>query len=139
MATRIIIERPSLSTSNGGTPSGVTDGELNDFDIPHQSLSATAFIEERRCLSLTAMLPHLIFSYRHAAGMFVAETPRRSLFKALVLKILFHMVQGVFFQPGDLRLRNTNLFCDLHLCFPLKKAKGQDMAFALRQPLHRFF
>ena len=42
MATRIIIERRSLSTSNGGTPSGVTDGGLEDFDIPHQSLSATA-------------------------------------------------------------------------------------------------
>ena len=50
------------------------------ISFPHQSPSVTAFSEERHCLSLTAMLPHLIFSYKHATGMFAdAETPGRSL------------------------------------------------------------
>ena len=43
------------------------------------------------------------------------------------------MPQGVFFQPGHLRLADTDLTGHLHLGLPLKIAQLQDRLFPFRQ------
>ena len=44
-------------------------------------------------------------------------------------QVVFHGFQGILFQAADLGLADMNFLCHLGLCFSLKKAHADDVAF----------
>src|SRR5699024_3317438 len=58
--------------------------------------------------------------------------PPRRLFAGGVLvggDLFFDLAQRAFFQPADLCLADADLPCDLHLCFSVQVAQGDDAPF----------
>ena len=45
-------------------------------------------------------------------------------------EIISHGLECVFFEAADLRLRNADFIRDFHLCFALKKTKGENAFFS---------
>jgi hypothetical protein len=54
------------------------------------------------------------------------------------LEVFTDAFERAFFNAGDLRLRNTDLVCNLHLRFSSIKTHRDDGAFAVGKLFHRF-